>query len=237
MVERAAEIGFVVLLVAGIPAMSWLTAHDPQVPALPRRSLYFSAALSEWLFAALGLAAVRVAGLDAPDLGFRALPAGALARWTLLLVAVAGGGLGLLELLEWRGWWPREAELVEWLMPRTAAEKAWALALLAPTAALAEEFLYRGYFLAVLVRTFHSNGWAWALSSAAFGLAHLYQKPAGVARAALLGALLAWPVLWAGSLYPSMAAHFLIDAGAFGWLGPRMLGRGNGAGGSKSASE
>lgn len=42
-------------------------------------------------------------------------------------------------------------------------------------------------------------------------------------RAAALGALLAWPVVRTGSLYPAMAVHFLIDAAVLGWLGPRML--------------
>jgi len=69
----------------------------------------------------------------------------------------------------------------------------------------------------------HSSVWAWSLSSAAFGLAHFYQRPSGMMRAAALGALLAWPVVRTGSLYPSMASHFLIDAAAFGWLGPRLL--------------
>jgi membrane protease YdiL (CAAX protease family) len=31
------------------------------------------------------------------------------------------------------------------------------------------------------------------------------------------------PVIRLGSLYPSMAAHFLIDAVALAWLGPRFL--------------
>jgi hypothetical protein len=42
-------------------------------------------------------------------------------------------------------------------------------------------------------------------------------------RAGLLGALLAWPVVQMGSLYPSMTAHFLIDAVALLWLGPKFL--------------
>jgi CAAX protease family protein len=223
MVERAAEIGFLVLLVAGIPAMSWVTAHDPHVRTAPRRSLYFSAVFSEWLFAALGVAAVRVAGFHARDIGFKGIAPGALVRWTLVVVAITAAGLGVLELLERRGWWPPEAELVRLLMPHTGAEKAWALALMAPTAALVEEFLYRGYLFGILARTLDSMAWAWALSSVAFGVAHLYQKPSGVLRATLLGALLAWPLARTGSVYPSVAAHFLIDAAAFGWLGPRTL--------------
>jgi membrane protease YdiL (CAAX protease family) len=44
-----------------------------------------------------------------------------------------------------------------------------------------------------------------------------------VLRAAVLGALLAYPVVRLGSLYPSMLAHGLIDALALVWLGPRLL--------------
>ena len=39
MVERAAETGFLILLVAGVPVMGYLTAHDPQLRTLPRRAL------------------------------------------------------------------------------------------------------------------------------------------------------------------------------------------------------
>ena len=67
--------------------------------------------------------------------------------------------------------------------------------------------------------------WAWVGSSVAFGLAHAYQGLNGMVRAALLGALLAYPVVHLGSLYPSMAAHFLIDALALAWLGPRFAER------------
>ena len=225
MVERAAEIGFLLLLVAGIPVMSWLTAQDPQVRAAPLRALYFSAAASEWLFVALGLAAVRVVRLSPSALGFRAIPVGAFEAWTVRVALASAAGVGLLLVLERLGWWPPEAELVYLLMPKTRAERAWAIALVSPTAALAEEFLYRGYLFAITARTLHSPAWAWGLSSAAFGLAHFYQRPAGMLRAALLGALLAWPVVRTGSLYPSLTAHFLIDAAAFGWIGPKLLKR------------
>lgn len=223
MVQRAAEIVFAVVVAAGIPAVSWLTMRDPQIRTLPRRALYASAALSEWIFAVLGLAAAAVAGLRLSDVGLRGIAMSSFALWTLALVAVSAAGLGLLLLLEQRGLLPDEPELVYLLMPRTPAEKAWALLLVAPTAALAEEFLYRGCLLAIIARTLHSVGWAWGLSSAAFGLAHLYQRPNGMIRAAALGVLLGWPVVRTGSLYPAIAAHFLIDAAAFGWLGPRML--------------
>lgn len=223
MIEIAAEIGFLLVLVVGIPLMSWITATDPQVRTLPRPALYFSAALSEWLFAGMGLAAVRVARLGPASLGLRRLPWISLATWTGLIVLISTAGLVLVLALERTGWWPDESDLVHLLMPKSRREKIWALALVAPTAALAEEFLYRGYLFAMIARTLHSTAWAWGLSSVAFGFAHFYQRPNGMVRAALLGALLGWPLVRTGSLYPSVAAHFLIDAAAFGWLGGKML--------------
>jgi membrane protease YdiL (CAAX protease family) len=223
MVERAAEIGFSLLLVAGIPVMSWLTSRDPALRTIPRPALYLSAALSEWLFAALGVAAVKVAGWNAAAIGLRAVSARSLATWIALPAAGSVALFGVLLLLEHWNLWPDESELIRLLIPRTRAEKVWALAVVAPTAALAEEFLYRGYLFAMVQRLTHSTTWAWTFSSAAFGLAHFYQRPAGMMRAAVLGALLAWPLVRTGSLYPSMAAHLLIDAAAFAWLGPRLL--------------
>ena len=223
MIEGAAQIGFLVVLVVGIPAMSWITASDPQVRTAPRPDLYFSAALSEWLFAGMGLAAVRVARLGAASLGVRSLSWMSFAVWTSLIVLASVAGLVLILALERRGWWPDESDLVHLLMPKTRGEKIWALALVAPTAALAEEFLYRGYLFAIIARTLHSTAWAWGLSSAVFGIAHLYQRPNGMVRAGLLGAFLAWPLVRTGSIYPSVAAHFLIDALAFGWLGAKLL--------------
>jgi membrane protease YdiL (CAAX protease family) len=222
MVERAAEIGFLVLLIAGVPVMGYLTAHDPQLRTLPRRALYVSAALSEWLFAALGVAAARVARLNATQLGFRAVSLRSLIGWTAAIAAISTAGLAVIVVLERHGWWPEESDLVRLLMPRTREEKAWAIALVTPTAALTEEFLYRGYLLAIIAGALHSTKWAWALSSVAFGLAHIYQKPNGMVRAGILGVLLTWPVVRTASLYPSILAHFMIDAVAFGWLGPKL---------------
>jgi len=156
---------------------------------------------------------------------FRAIPGTAFIRWTLLVTGVSLAGLGVLLLLERRGWWPPESELVYLLLPSSRMEKLWAVLFVAPTAALCEEFLYRGYLMAQLSQWFHSVPWAWAVSSVAFGLAHIYQRLNGMVRAALLGALLAYPVVRLGSIYPSMAAHFLIDALALAWLGPAMLAR------------
>lgn len=98
------------------------------------------------------------------------------------------------------------------LLPRTALERRW-FALLAMTAGICEELLYRGFGLAALrwaVPDIHSTTLV-ALSGAAFGLAHLYQGRLGVVLTGVLGAYLAWITVAAGSLVPVMVLHALLD--------------------------
>lgn len=223
MLSTAEGILFALLLVAGVPALSLLTARARDLRAVPRLDLYLSALLSQWLLAALGVIVVITSSAGFSATGFRAVSPSAFLLWTLWVAGTALAGLGLLMFLERFGWWPPEAPLVRLLIPESLQEKLWAALMVAPTAAFCEEFLYRGYLLFQLSQWFHSMPWAWAGSSAAFGLAHGYQGFAGMLRAGALGALLAYPVVRLGTLYPSMAAHFLIDAVALAWLGPKFL--------------
>jgi len=223
MLANLVGILFVILLVAGVPTLSFVTARRADLRLLPRLDLYLSAALSQWLLASLGVLVVVTTGPGLRATGFRAVAAGPMIRWTLLLTLVSLAGLGLVVLLERLNWFPEEPELVRLLIPRTRRERLLAIVLLAPTAALCEEFIYRGYLLHQLLAWGISVPWAVAGSSVAFGMAHAYQGLNGMARAALLGGLLALPLVRLGSLYPSIAAHFLIDAVALVWLGPRLL--------------
>ncbi len=223
MLSKIADLLFVLLLVAGVPALSYLTVRRSQIRWAPRSAIYFSAAVSEWLLAATGIAALSLTSLTFWRIGFRSLPAATFARWTTGLTLLSFAVLGVLVLLERRGWWPEESDLVYLLLPQTRIEKLWSVVLLAPTAAFCEEFLYRGYLLTQFSRAFHSGAWGLAASSAAFGLAHAYQGWGGIVRAALLGALLGYAVVRAGSLYPSMATHFVIDGLALAWIGPKLL--------------
>jgi len=223
MLPKALSILFVLLLVVGVPALSLSTARDPQVRQMPRIALYLSAMISQWVLAGLGLLVFLISTLTVSSIGFRTLAPVTAFAWAGALVALSVAGIRLGLSLERRGWWPPEAELVYLLIPKTRQEKFWSVLLLAPTAALCEEFLYRGFLLAQLTQWLHSGPWAWVASSLTFGLAHVYQGWTGIARASLLGALLAYPVIHFGSLYPSMLAHGLIDALVLAWLGPKFL--------------
>lgn len=221
MVSKIINAIFVLFLLAGLPVLSIWTARSEDLTALPRKSLYLSAALSQWLLAILTFLVVLIT--SAGFVEFRVIPPRLFARWTGLLLLISLAGLGMVFLLEAQGWWPDESKWVYALIPGTRSEKLWAVTVLAPTAGFCEEFVYRGYLLAQLSRYLHSAIWALIISSLAFGMAHTYQKASGIARATLLGALLAWPVVRLDSIYPSITAHFLIDAVALVWLGPWSL--------------
>ncbi len=225
MFSEVVQAFFTVLLVVGVPMLSFVTAHRSDIRLLPRPALYLSAVVSQWFLALLGFGVVLGRARGLAGVGFRSVPTPAFFVWTGLLAGVALAALGLVLVLEKRGWLPGESDLVHLLLPETRREKFWSVVGLAPTAALCEEFLYRGFLFADLSRRLQSESWGWILSSAAFGLAHSYQGGFGVFRAALLGAWLGYGMLRLGSLYPSMTAHFLIDALAFAWLGPVFLKR------------
>jgi len=98
------------------------------------------------------------------------------------------------------------------VLPRTAGERR-LFAVVGVTAGVCEEWLYRGFFLAVLAAV--TGGLpAWALvvgAAAAFGLAHAYQGPAGILGTGLLGGGMALMYLQTGSLLLPVVLHALID--------------------------
>lgn len=218
---RAINDLFVLFLIIVVPVMSYLTARQDEILMLPRKSLYFSAAISQWSLAIV--AALIIVFTSPPVWGFRIADWAECARWTTGLIGASFAGMGLGLLLEGMGWWPSEAPLVARLIPVTHNERLWALLIVAPTAGICEEFIYRGYLLPQLAQHAHSIAFAWAVSSIAFGLCHAYQRFSGVVRATLLGALLAAPLVFGGAIYASMITHILIDAAALLWIGPASL--------------
>ncbi len=213
---------FALVLVAGVPALSYSTARNSEIRNMPRLNLYLSAVFSQWLLTVVGLGVVYLVARKVFVRGFAEMP------WVLILEwsgGIAGAALLALSLVIWcerRGWLPPEADLVYLLIPKTPREKLWSVLIISPTAAFCEEFLFRGFLLTQLHDWLHSLLWAWLATSVAFGLAHCYQGWSGMIRAGLLGALLAYPVVRYGSLYPAMLAHWMIDTVALLWLGSLM---------------
>ncbi|SOC50677.1 CAAX protease self-immunity [Blastococcus aggregatus] len=98
------------------------------------------------------------------------------------------------------------------LLPRTAAERR-LFTVVGLTAGICEEWLYRGFFLAVVAAV--AGGLpSWALvvvAAVAFGLAHAYQGRAGIVLTGVLGGVMAALYLDTGSLLLPVLLHAAID--------------------------
>jgi len=93
---------------------------------------------------------------------------------------------------------------------------------LAVTAGVCEEFLYRGFALAAIIRAGSPVWAAVVISSILFGLAHIYQGRGGSVSTMLLGALFGTARIVYHSLGPVVLWHSGVDLMA-GVAGPRYL--------------
>jgi membrane protease YdiL (CAAX protease family) len=196
----------------------------PRVEPAERLSLYCSTIAFQWIATAVAAWRAWAHGFTATQLGL-AVPN----RLKLLVITVLGAAL--IVTLQWlnlrrmgrstsplRG--PLQA-LAERILPQSTMELIPFFAL-AVTAGLCEEFLYRGFAMAVLTRSGLPT-FAVVISSAIlFGMAHLYQGRSGFVSTTLLGILLGVSRAALGSLVPVVAWHMGVDVVA-GVAGPRYL--------------
>lgn len=222
--DAVARAGVVVLLVL----LPWLAtrglpdAEEAELLAARRSELYLVTALSLATLALLtwGLAVWRA--LPPAGIGWRAGPAVELAVWS---VGTTAAGLAAVWLLTraGRALGAEESPLVRILLPRTPRQR-WSFVAVAAVAGVAEEYVFRGFLLHGLAGWTGSVWAAVLLSAASFGVGHGYQRAVGVARASVLGVLLAVPVVFTGSLFPAAVAHFWINVaiglGGWRWLLP-----------------
>jgi membrane protease YdiL (CAAX protease family) len=79
-------------------------------------------------------------------------------------------------------------------------------------AGVCEEFLYRGFLIAILAA--FMPAWLGAVVSAVFfGFAHSYQGTKGILGAGTTGLVMGLLYVWGGSLLPVVLLHFALDAG------------------------
>lgn len=217
-----------VLLVAVLPALliGQSALAEEEVATLPVIPAYLSSMLLIWLIGGAALLAAARAGISAADLGLVSMELVPGLVWTGGLTLAALAVLAVGRLLG-----AREAPVLERLLPRKAGERA-VFVVLSLSAGIGEELAFRGFLLPALRVASGSIAVAVVVSSLAFGMLHSYQRIGGVLRAGILGALLSAPLLATGSLFPSMAAHALIDliAGLLlaDWLVPPRVDQDNG---------
>ena len=195
-----------------------------------RRSFYGRLLVLEWGLALLALVVwLSATGVDAAAVGLAwprspGLPVLLLVAVVLLFVlastrALRGGALNELPEPRPRPGRPSPGRHAEppghatlALLPRTAGERR-LFTVVGLTAGICEEWLYRGFFLAVVAAVAGGlPSWLLVLvAGVAFGLAHAYQGRAGIALTGVLGGVMAVLYLGTGSLLLPVLLHAAID--------------------------
>ncbi len=194
-----------------------------------RRSFYGRLLVLEWGLGLLALVVWLAApGVDAGQVGLRwpvqwpGPVTGAVVLLVLVFVAVSTRALrggALLEAAEPARRRPGEGRHSEppahatlALLPRTAGERR-LFTVVGLTAGVCEEWLYRGFFLAVVAALAGgpTTGVLVLVAALAFGLAHAYQGLVGIVTTGLLGGIMAAVYLQTGSLLMPVLLHAVID--------------------------
>jgi membrane protease YdiL (CAAX protease family) len=196
----------------------------PHVSSVERIALYASTIAFQWL-------AVAVVTWRAWAHGYGAAELGLIANNTTRLISAAIVGGATIAALQWlnlrrMGRIPVKSRgliqaIAERILPQSTVELLPFLAL-AVTAGLCEEFLYRGFAMAVLARLGSPVWLAILVSSILFGLAHLYQGRGGFVSTMLIGTVLGSGRMAYDSLVPVIFWHTAVDVVA-GVAGPRYL--------------
>ena len=108
------------------------------------------------------------------------------------------------------------------LAPRSPEEFR-AFSLVAVTAGICEEVLYRGVLMAVLVPVI--GLWpAVGLTSVIFGMGHIYQGVVGIVKTTLVGLVMALLTVFSGSLLVAIVLHTVIDLTSGRMMGVALQG-------------
>jgi membrane protease YdiL (CAAX protease family) len=227
---EGALIIYLILVLIVAPLVSWRAAASGIIRHAPRPVLYRAAIGTSWFLALLGAAVLWWDQRLAPaDVGLVGLSPGRGVLYGTGTLAALLAGAGLFALARRLLGRSESPELLH-LIPRTAGERR-VFVLLALTAGLTEEFVFRGIaitalsgLLAPVIPGAQAPWAAAALVSVSFGLGHGYQEPLGMVRAGVLGLGLAVPFLLSGSLLPGMFAHAAVDLTLLAYPARRLVG-------------
>jgi uncharacterized protein len=197
-----------------------------ELVATPERLvLYASTIAFQWLATVFILWRCHVHGIRPADLGI-----GLSRPWFVLSVAAGLTALitaNQLASIRRLTSLPREKQgsfraLSLKLMPQNTTERLAFFALVV-TVAICEEILYRGWAQKLFYDLASGSIVIAVIASAAFfSVAHIYQGRRGLIATFIVGALFSVVRAWAGSLIPTIAAHFAADLAA-GLLAPVWL--------------
>jgi len=195
------------LIVVVAPLASALLARRARSGERARHARYARSLLILWSMTWLSIYALSLWGQRPADVGW--LPPSN-PVYPYLLVFVFIGILALLGARAARSVDQSYAQRIRLIAPATPNDWLWYVPV-ALTAGICEEFLYRGYALHVVAALTHSVTAGVVVSTAAFGIAHMYQGRRGVIGTTVFGLVFAFVVVVWGSLWPCMIAHALQD--------------------------
>jgi uncharacterized protein len=201
-----------------------------------RSRFYWEILIFEWLTALLAFAALE---FDVARLAPSQLKIGetALGRWcasawshvdTSFLAGIGLGAvlsMGAVFAILWRArrqnagqlepdgtsFWKRLLPDISALVPTTARERV-LFALVAVSAGICEEIVYRAWLLDVLHGAIGFGGFTLVgIAAVVFGLGHYYQGIAGILLTSLLGLVFCWLYIASGTLLVPIVIHAAID--------------------------
>jgi uncharacterized protein len=215
----------VAILVVGLAALGPLhlgallrdgLAHLPGIGPLlaamtPRQTGYVFTLSGEWLIFAFIWLGVRLQGVPFSAVtGAMPWRASRLVRdlgVALLFLLAAGIVLNVTgHLLH-----AVPAAALKTMLPQSLADKL-LFAVLALTAGVCEETIFRGYLQRQLTAWLGSRALGLLLQAVLFGAAHIYQGYIMVVQIAVFGVMFGLLALWRKNLRPGMIAHFVQDA-------------------------
>ena len=213
----------VVLLI--LLALSLMSARSQSVSGIgqsrSRIANYLTVAAVEWCMVAFIWLGIRLRGVRMRD-----LVGGAWPDWrailrdlgiTILFLIAANLVLGLLAFLLRAS--PNQA--IRKIFPQGATEIVFYL-MLALTAGICEEIIFRGYLQKQFSGITGSAALGLVIQAIVFGAAHGYQGPKLMIIIAVYGCLFGLLALWRRSLRPGMMGHFLHD-GITGIVGRHLM--------------
>jgi membrane protease YdiL (CAAX protease family) len=168
-----------------------------------------------WTVTLVLIACLRLSGVSVRAIGLQPPQP----RILLLLIVAALAFTAAIKLMPVHV--PAEKRPVLPSLPWTHSDRWFMLLVVAPTAAICEETIYRGFllrFLATLIGLWP----AMIVQALLFAYMHggIHQPLFLFANGSILGFLLALLVSWRGDLRAAMSIHFLIDALQFSLIPP-----------------
>jgi uncharacterized protein len=205
----------VLVLLAAMSSMALLSGGPGQAGHTHSRVLGYAITMAvEWLIVGYIALGARWGGASLRTLTGRLLPGWrailldlgiAIAYLVVAHIVLGGASYALSHVLT-----PASNEMLKRMLPQTWAENGIFL-LLALTAGICEEMIFRGYLQHQFTAWFGSAA-AIILQGVFFGAAHAYQGVTMVIVIAIFGCMFGALTWWRKSLRPGMLAHFIQDA-------------------------